>query len=114
MDLVGANQYFATRLNSQAWETASDADKSKALATAERHLAPYVDRVDPTSYGYAVCEQAIWLLQGDQRAEMEQAGVKSVSIGGVTETYTTGRDPAIAPKAWAFLRGARFRAGSLT
>jgi len=112
-DLAGANSYFAERLKSEAWEAASDADKSKALATAERQLEPYRTRTDPTSFAFAVYEQAIWLLQADKRAELQQAGVISAGIGDVSETYRPRHDPNIAPKAWMFIRGVGPRAGDL-
>lgn len=113
-DLAGANSYFQTRLNSQAWENASTTDREKALATAERQLESYKDRVDTARFYYAVYEQALWLLQGDQRGELQQAGVQSMSLGKLSETYKlNGRDPAIAPQAWAYLRGPSLKVGGL-
>jgi len=36
--LAEANEYFAGRLRAEAWETAKDGDKEKALLTACRHI----------------------------------------------------------------------------
>lgn len=114
MDPMAADQYFQTRLNSQAWETASQGDREKALETAERTLNIYRDRVDSTRFSYAVYEQALWLLQGDQRGELQQAGVQSMSIGKLSEAYALGgRDPSIAPQAWSYLQGPARKAGGL-
>lgn len=112
-DLAGANLYFSQRLNSQAWDSASQIDREKALATAERQLEPYRDRVDATRFSYAMYEQAIWLLTGDKRAELQQAGVIHANIGSLTEIYKPRHDPAIAPQAWYFLRGPVLKAGNL-
>ena len=106
IDLATATAYMLTRLNAAAWDSASEADKQKALAMAERTLADYQRRVDIARYSDAVCEQALWLLQGDVRAELQQAGVTYAMIGGrTTEMYSSRRDPTIAPQAWALLRG---------
>jgi hypothetical protein len=114
MGLEQASAYFAARINSDIWDAASEANKTKALATAEIQLELYRDRVDTTRFYYAIHEQAIWLLQGDARAGLQQAGVKSMSLSKMSEDYNLhGRDPAIAPQAWAFLRGPTLKAGGL-
>lgn len=112
--IAEANSYFANRLNADAWHNASDPDKNSALTMAERQLEPYRGRVDGTRFAYAVFEQALWVLQGDQRAELQQAGVVSTSLGSMSENYRLGyRDPTIAPQAWAYLRGPKVKAGAL-
>lgn len=45
-----ADTYFATRLYSDAWEDASTEDKTKALATATRHI----DRLNFAGYKHTV------------------------------------------------------------
>jgi elongation factor P hydroxylase len=112
-DLAGPTAYFATRLGSQAWDAASDTDKAKALVTAERQLQAYEDRTDRATFTNAVYEQALWLLSGDNRAELQQAGVVSATLGSLSETYQLRRDPTVAPQAWAFLRGRSLKAGGL-
>lgn len=100
-----ANQYFHTCLHSDPWDTSDDNKRQKALATAERELELYRDRVDSTRFFYAICEQAVWLLSPNQRTDLQQAGVKAASIGRVSETFDLqGRPPTIAPRAWEFLR----------
>lgn len=112
--LSQAEKYFSIRVKADAWVDAGDIDKQKALATAERQLSPYRNRVDGTRFSYAVFEQALWLLQGDERSELQQAGVVSMTIGSLSETYgNTGRDPTIAPQAWAFIRGPTVKTGGL-
>ena len=114
MGLTRANAYFASRLNSETWDSATDANKVKALNTAELQMDFYKTRIDSTSFCYAVYEQAIWLLAGDSRAELQQAGVQSMSLGSLSETYReTNRDLSIAPKAWMFLRGPFVKTGGL-
>lgn len=106
VDLATATTYMLTRLNTAAWDNASQTDREKALAMAERTLADYQYRVEAERYNNALCEQALWLLQGDVRAELQQAGVTYAMIGGrTTEMYSSRRDPTIAPQAWALLRG---------
>ena len=114
MTVNDADQYFANRLNSSPWDNVSDPDKTKALNMAQNDLALYENQVDYTRYNNAICEQAIWLLQGDSRAELQQNGVKSMSLGKMSEQYQlNGRDPMIAPKAWQYIKGPSIKAGGL-
>jgi hypothetical protein len=109
-----ANAYFSERLNTEVWDAADDPTKTKALAQAERQLEPYRNRVDGTRFLYAVYEQALWFLQGDKRAELQQAGVQGFSIGSASEQFDTkGRDPNIAPQAWVYLRDGGVKVGQL-
>lgn len=111
---MSADDYFSTRLHAEAWDSADEPTRAKALAQAERQLEPHRDRADTTRFSYAVYEQALFLLQGDERSELQQAGVVSMSVGKLSETYKdTGRDPAIAPQAWAYLRGSSVKGGGL-
>ncbi len=101
-----ANEYFATRLNTEAWDDASSITKEKALAQAERELEPYKAQTSSAKLLSAICEQALWLLQGDTRAELQKAGVKVFNIGNVSEQFSAGgRPPTISPQGWAILRG---------
>ena len=52
LSLAEAQAYFAARLRSEAWETASDADKEKALLTACRRIEAHRLRVHRRPYGY--------------------------------------------------------------
>lgn len=112
--LQGAEAYFVGRLRAEAWYSAGAGDKQAALTQARRQLEPYRDRVDGTRFSYAVYEQALWLLQNDQRAQLQQAGVKGFGLGSMSEQFdTAGRDPTIAPQAWAYLRGPQVKAGQI-
>lgn len=114
ISLQEANAYFDKRLNTEAWENADDSTKTKALAQAEKQLEPYRGRVDVNRFLYAVCEQALWLLQGDRRAELQQAGVQGFSAGSMSEQFNTkGRPADIAPGGWSYLRGTGIKAGHL-
>lgn len=49
----------------------------------------YCDGTVPNAVKYAQCEIALQLAQGtNERAEMQRQGVKSFSIGDLSETYT--------------------------
>lgn len=114
MNLQQANEYFAEHLNADAWNGANEVTKLKALAQAQKQLEPYRNRVKSTRFFYAVCEQALWLLQGDKRTELQQAGVQSFSVGSMSEQFDTkGRPSHIAPQAWAYLRGSGVKAGQI-
>jgi hypothetical protein len=98
-------QYFAQRLYAEAWDNATDLEKRKAEAQAKRELEPYRGKTNPVRFSYAVAEQALWLLEGNTRSKLQQAGVENASAGGVNESFNLrGRPPDIAPKAWAYLQ----------
>lgn len=113
--IAQATEYFTERMHTDAWDAANDSNKTKALVQAQRQLESYRCRVNSSAgYSYAVYEQALWLLQGDKRAELQQAGVQGFSVGSMSERFNTkGRDPNIAPQAWAMLRGTGVKAGHL-
>lgn len=112
-DVGAADQYFQTVVDAQAWTSATEAQKAAALATAGRDLAAYEERADPSRFAYAVYEQALWLLQADVRAKLQQAGVSQASFGSSQEVFRRGdREPFIAPKAWFYLRG-QIKTGAL-
>jgi GH15 family glucan-1,4-alpha-glucosidase len=108
MDLQKANEYFAGRLDTTAWNDQNDDTRHKALAQAKNQLSQYRSRVNYTQFSNAVCEQALWLLQGDKRSELQQAGVQAVSVGSVSEQFDTrGRPLYVAPQAWVYLGGTK-------
>lgn len=107
------NQYFQERIGSQAWDNAQPEDRIKAEKQANRELEPYREKVDPVRFFYAVCEQAIWLLEGGTRAKLQQDGVKSAGMGRASETFDLkGRPSHIAPFAWSYLQPPK-RAGRI-
>ncbi len=108
--LEEANTYFESRLHAEAWTNASDTDKQKALEMATRaidrtplkgvkaswdqaHQFPrYPDTEVPQAVKDACCEEALAILErgNSQRRRLQQEGVQSFSVGGLTETYWPG------------------------
>ena len=105
-----AATYFASRLHSEAWTSAVDADKEKALTMATRAIdrtpvkgvkssydqanqfPRYPDTQVPQAVKDACCEEALALLErgNSQRRKLQAEGVVSMSIGGLSETYAVG------------------------
>lgn len=102
-----ADEYFAGRLHSGAWYEAAEADKEKAIQQATRAIDRQplkgwkadpeqelqfprwpLDEV-PESVKIACCEEALALLErgNSQRRRLQQEGVESFSVGGLTETF---------------------------
>ena len=114
MDIQKADEYFASRLNAAAWADANDITRTTALSQAARELAQYKSKVNRSALSYAVCEQALWLLQDDKRGELQRAGVKAFSAGDISEQFdVSGRPLSIAPQAWAFIRGSGVKGGRI-
>lgn len=108
--LEEANTYFASRLHAEAWTSATDTDKQKALDMATRAIdrtpvkgvkatydqvnqfPRYPDTEVPQAVKDACCEEALALLErgNSQRRKLQAEGVTSVSIGGLSETYAVG------------------------
>jgi len=108
--LEEANTYFASRLHAEVWTSATDTDKQKALDMATRaidrtplkgvkaswdqaHQFPrYPDTEIPQAVKDACCEEALAILErgNSQRRRLQQEGVASYSIGGLTETFVAG------------------------
>ncbi|HHX28567.1 MAG TPA: hypothetical protein GX716_06080 [Firmicutes bacterium] len=105
-----ANTYFASRLHIEAWMRASTCDKGKALDMATRAIdrtplkgvkasydqanqfPRYPDAEVPQAVKDACCEEALALLErgNSQRRKLQQEGVASFSVGGLSETYVAG------------------------
>lgn len=126
-----ANAFFAATLNSDAWDEADDTKKEKALKMATRQIdrlpfagrkldinqslefprtttnLPFTDGI-PDAITYATCEQALFLLQGgNKRQELQAQGVKSYSLGDLSETFSenlTDAQKTICPEALSYLR----------
>lgn len=110
VNLDEANEYFSTRLNVDAWASASDADKEKALIMATKAIdrqplkgqktdpsqllafPRYPDTEIPEAVKEACCEEALALLErgNSQRRKLQQEGVQSFSLGNMSETYAPG------------------------
>lgn len=105
-----AAAYFASRLHSEAWVSAADGDKQKALTMATRAIdrtpirgrktdasqtlafPRYPDIEVSQAVKDACCEEAVALLErgNSQRRKLQAEGVVSMSIGGLSETYVAG------------------------
>lgn len=133
-----ADSYFANTLQFEDWNQFDTSAKEKALITATRQIdrlpfasrkldinqslefprtttnLPFSDGI-PDSITYATCEQALFLLQGgSKRQELQKQGVKSYSLGDLSETFADNLSPAekiICPEALAYLR--KFMLGSV-
>lgn len=113
---MDVNEYFSQHVKYETWHSFSVDMRLRAVAQAERELAMYKGSLDSTIFGYAVAEQALWLLQADKRGDLQQMGVAGFTSGTISERFDTkGRPSYIAPKAWAFIRGgsAGLRGGQL-
>mgnify|MGYP001293305334 CR=1 FL=1 len=102
-----ANTYFASRLHAEAWNAASAGDQQKALDMATRAInrtplkgvkasydqanqfPRYPDTEVPQAVKDACCEEALAILErgNNQRRKLQQEGVVSFSVGGLTETF---------------------------
>lgn len=102
-----AGMYFASRLNSDPWDDATDDDKLKALITATRKIdtlnfegvKTVADHemefprdgstIVPEGIIIACCEIALVLLDGvDPEQEMAALNTSSQSFASVRETYS--------------------------
>ncbi len=117
IDTEEANTYFNGRLHAESWGETSDADKEKALrqatkeidrqllkgrkATDTQELAfprlvsgirGYPDEEVPETVKEACCEVALALLErgNSQRRKLQQEGVRSFTLGNMSETYAPG------------------------
>ncbi len=136
-----ADSYFDSTLQnkSEEWNKYDTSTKARALITATRQIdrLPFAGRkLDinqflefprttttniaftdgiPNEIIYATCEQALFLLKGgSKRQELQQQGVKSYSLGDLSETFTENLSDAqktICPEALAYLR--KFMLGSV-
>ena len=114
MDTTAANSYFATRYGSAIWDAATDSDKSKALDTADRQLKPYYYKLTAENYAYALYEQALWLMSGDARSKLQQAGVTHASVGNAAEDFQLkGRPAHVSPQAWVYCAVSSGKSGRL-
>lgn len=110
MNQAAADSYFATKLHSESWDQATQTDRAKALATAERQIGSIRLRQDVpgSALTAATCEQALWLLSSsaaDRALEAKLArGLTGRTVGSASESYASGQGgpySAIAPEAMA-------------
>lgn len=124
-----ANTYFESRLHSEAWDTATSTNRTKATKEAtliidrlnflgekfsedqERQFPRYDDSTVPDDIKNATCEIALALLDGvDPDMEYENLFMQSQQYANVRSTYDRTRSPenivAGVPsvRAWRYLR----------
>ena len=112
LSLSAASDYFATRLNTQAWDSASDENAENALIMAteaidclnfygkkavesQDHQFPrYGDTLVPQDIQEACADIAIRLLDGvDPELEMENLTMTSQGYANVKSTYDRSTPP---------------------
>jgi hypothetical protein len=118
-DSIYAAEYFAERMGTTAWDSASVADRNKALKHATRLIDScefVLEKTDetqdhefprdgdlyvPEEVLQACCEVALELLKGRLPEEMSisKAGVTSESIGDTSRSYDA--NGALAPLGMA-------------
>ena len=112
--LYQADEYFTEHLSDDIWFSFSTRNRRNALLQADRTLTPYKTQMPFRQRSYAIYEQALWLLRGDKRTELQRAGVQSFSIGNISEHFNTNARPAdICPFAWSVIKGSGVRTGRL-
>ena len=124
-----AEEYFGIRLHSEAWHTASEADRNIALIQATRlfnlllvwldadgeeiKLEPgeLLDSRDP-ALKWACCEMALDLLQDDPMARDSMEGLSRIKLGELEIEKDTRSRRSIPAHILALLgRLARLQAG---
>lgn len=98
VSLESAEVYFANRLHASAWLSASEEDKSKALAWGAAIIRnafvwsdeAYTEETWADAVHFAVCEEAIWLLKLDptEYPAILTKGLVSGSVGSVNATFS--------------------------
>lgn len=105
-----AEAYFENRLHADAWTSASETDKAKALTWADAIIqngfqweqGAYTDTEWAVPVQYAVCEEALWLLKldpSDYPAALTQ-GLASGAAGAVNASFSKEMvAPLVCPMA---------------
>lgn len=96
LTLEEANTYFESRLYNTAWLNASAEDKEKALIMACRKIKSIplsIPEVIPENFKNAQCEESVAILEygNSKRIKLQQQGVKSMSLGDMSESYAGKR-----------------------
>lgn len=105
-----AEAYFENRLHADAWTSASDSDKAKALTWADTIIqngfqweqGAYTDTEWAVPVQYAVCEEALWLLKIDpsEYPVILTKGLLSGNAGAVSGTFSKDMvAPLVCPTA---------------
>lgn len=101
LNLNDAKTYFSSYvLLSDAWDSADDSMKQKALNQAENQLYAYYRRYDKTNNPLPlepIYEQALWILRMDDVILRSDAGVNHTQVSGIGVSVSKV-DRRIAPE----------------
>jgi hypothetical protein len=124
--LEDAETYFAGRLNSDKWVSASDGDREKALIMATLQINSFdfiSEKQDelqalnfprevcgiyqiPAGIKHGTCEQALYLLSGgDKYKNFQRSNVKSVSMGKESVSFGDATPDLLSFEARIFIGG---------
>ena len=117
LDPAKADEYFALHLKRSEWEEKSEEERQAALNMAEQDVSLELGGEAPdyadTLAVAAVCEQALFLLTSPDDAISPAAALLTAqSVEGIgSQTFRSGKNPAIAPRAQRFIEQIRGRPG---
>ena len=121
--LSDAETYFASRPDCDEWNNASNSLKEKALAFASNKInrlnfvGNKVDKAQPMAYPrdiddeipleiqYAVCEEALAILEKSVHQKNQRLGISSFSLGNASFTYASEKsfDGLLSPEAYSLV-----------
>lgn len=98
--------YLGARLGGELFLGEPPTRQQAALTSAADALERYQGTLPEADWDHAVYEQALWMLGGN--AELQAAGVQSINLGGISESFDVrGRPPHLAPAAWRIVKSSR-------
>jgi len=107
-------RYVGRRITSTQILAFPRIDAGLVLSEGDLILYSQYITVIPTDVVYAQCEQAIYLLEGeDQNRQLMQSGVTSYSAGGASFSLSNDGYAELAPKARHYLRPYLTRMGCI-
>lgn len=109
MNIAQAQAYFNTRLHTEKWDSATNNEKERSLAQAERDLNVLPLSNPPVELlNNAICEQALFLLSmtvaDQERYRAHAMGISYRQIDREREDYK-GKLSFMAPQALMMLEG---------
>ena len=111
-NLEEAEAYFAARLHTEAWTSATEAQRGIALIQATRIFNAFLRWREPLEEPYpealrwATCEMALYLLQEDPLAKDSMAGLSRIKLGELEiEAASGSRRRTIPEYIFAMLAG---------
>jgi hypothetical protein len=86
---------------------------SPLFGYVQKYNGMYTQTAVPTDVKYAQCEIAISLVESNSRIDLQQQGVKSYSIGNLSETFAASGTSSRIPSARAAQLLKPYLAGSV-